>query len=99
MSQPIPDPIDVVIVCALEVESQGVQTIWEEYAQASFTKIQYGTLSYYQTTMTALDGTPRTLLLALMPRKGEYDVLYYVPSLIKAFQPRVVLMTGICAGD
>ncbi len=92
---------DVCIVCALPEEAEAVIKVVGEQCNGSFekrTSPRYG-YSYRSATITNHKKEPLHLHLSWLPRYGPQEMTLHLTHVLEEYQPRFVLMTGICAGD
>jgi len=94
-------PIDVCVVCALAEEAQAFLEVVSEQQQTSFTKrlsLQYR-YDYRLATLQNNNGETLTLHVSWLPRYGPQEMVLHLSRVLEEYQPRIAIMTGICAGD
>jgi nucleoside phosphorylase len=93
-------PVDVSIVCALPEEIRAV---------IDALKIQYTSTiedrksalhgyPYLSATLKNRQGEDLNLHLSWLPRYGPQEMTYHLSQVLDEYQPRLAIMTGICAG-
>jgi nucleoside phosphorylase len=92
---------DVCIVCALLEEARAVLHVVAEqchvtFAERSSPRYQYG---YHAATIPNYKGEPLELHLSWLQSYGPQQMIQHLERVLEEYQPRLVLMTGICAGD
>jgi len=92
---------DVCIVCALPEEAKAFLRIVEEqchvtFAERSSPRYQY---TFRAATIPNHKDEPLELHLSWLPSYGPQQMIRHLWRVLEEYQPRLVLMTGICAGD
>jgi len=92
---------DVCIVCALPEEAKALLRIVEEqchvtFAERSSPRYQY---TYRAATIPNHKNEPLELHLSWLPSYGPQQMIRHLTRVLEEYQPRLVLMTGICAGN
>ena len=91
---------DVCIVYALFEEARAFLTVVEPHCEGGLeedTSPRYGT--YRSGVLKNGEGEFLTLHISWLPRYGPQEMTLHLSRVLEEFQPRIVLMTGICAGD
>jgi tetratricopeptide (TPR) repeat protein/nucleoside phosphorylase len=94
-------PCDVCIVCALPEEARAVLAVLRAQSIGAIeeqTSPRYG-YSARLATITNGQGEPLTLHLSWLPRYGPAEMTLHLSRVLEECQPRMAVMTGICAGD
>ena len=92
---------DVCIVCALPEEARAFLTTIQQQCQVIPEKLisQQYTYDYQRVTIMNNQGEPLSLHVSWLPRYGPQEVTLHLSHVLDECLPRMVLMTGICAGD
>ena len=92
---------DVCIVCALPEEAKAFLRIVAEQCDVTFTERSSPRYQYPYRAATILNhkDEPLELHLSWLPSYGPQQMIRHLTRVLEEFQPRFVLMTGICAGD
>ncbi len=96
-----PQSFDICIVCALpeearaflEVAQQQIESTIEERMSPRYQS------SYRFATIKNDKGEPLNLHVSWLPRYGPQEMTLHLARVLEECQPRIVIMTGICAGD
>src|SRR6266699_1599749 len=96
-----PQSFDICIVCALpeearaflEVAQQQIESTIEERMSPRYQS------SYRFATIRNDKGEPLNLHVSWLPRYGPQEMTLHLARVLEECQPRIVIMTGICAGD
>src|SRR5947209_10643273 len=92
---------DVCIVCALPEEAKALLRIVEEQCHVTFA--ERSSPRYQYTFRAAMipnhKNEPLHLHLSWLPSYGPQQMVRHLSRVLEEYQPRLVLMTGICAGD
>ncbi len=96
-----PHPFDVCMVCALPEEARALLHALRPYcdgaiAERSSSRYQY---SYCAATIRNKSGEPLALHISWLPRYGPTEMTLHLARVLEECQPRIAIMTGICAGD
>ncbi len=92
---------DVCIVCALPEEVDAFKEMTEQICQTRFTaevNVE-DKQTYYSATIQNNVGESLRIHVSYPPYNGPEEIGLHVKPLLKAFQPRLAAMVGICAGD
>ncbi len=92
---------DVCIVCALPEEARAfLEVVQEPYESALEERIspRYR-YSYRSTTLKNDKGELLNLHISWLPRYGPQEMTLHLSHVLEECQPRIAIMTGICAGD
>lgn len=97
----LPPFFDVCIICALPAEARAVLHGVEEQCHVTFAerrsrRYQYG---YRAATIPNHKNEPLALHLSWLPSYGPQQMIWHLERVLEEYQPRLVLMTGMCAGD
>ena len=92
---------DVCVVCALPEEARAffevVQRQCENLLEEGISpRYQY---SYRFTTLKNDKGEPLKVHVSWLPRYGSEEMTLHLSRVLEECQPRIAMMTGICAGD
>ena len=92
---------DVCVVCALPEEArvffEVVQRQCENLLEEGISpRYQY---SYRFTTLKNDKGEPLKVHVSWLPRYGSEEMTLHLSRVLEECQPRIAMMTGICAGD
>lgn len=93
--------VDVCVVCALAQEAKAFLDVVEQDKQVSFThgiNTHYG-YDYRLAVMTNEKGESLRVHVSWLSRYGPQEMTLHLSRVIEEYQPRLVAMTGICAGD
>src|SRR6266568_302466 len=96
-----PQPFDVCIVCALPEEARAVLVVVKPYCGDSLeehTSPRYG-YSYRSASLKNDKDEPLTLHISWLPRYGPQEMTLHLSRVLEECQPRIAIMTWICAGD
>src|SRR2546425_11100933 len=92
---------DVCVVCALPEEVKAflevTQQQCEEAIEAHISP-RHG-YSYRFATIKNNKGEPLNLHISWLPRYGPLEMTLHLSHVLEECQPRIAIMTGICAGD
>ena len=92
---------DVCIVCALAEEARAFLRLVEDRCHASWSH-HITERSGYDCRLTTIPnarGEPLRLQVSWLSRYGSQEMVLHLTHVLEEAQPRLVLMTGICAGD
>ncbi len=92
--------VDVCIVCALSEEMRAVIDVLKTQYVSTIEdrKSPRHGYPYLFTTMKNKQGEELNLHLSWLPRYGPQEMTYHLSQLLEEYQPRIAVMTGICAG-
>jgi nucleoside phosphorylase/CheY-like chemotaxis protein len=85
---------DVCIICALEEELEYVLNLYDNWKTVRV----IGDNVIYRTNMIIINGVEVTIVAAAAPRMGMSNAAVLATKLISSFRPKIIVMTGICAG-
>src|SRR6266568_1804184 len=96
-----PQSFDVCIVCALpeearaflEVAQQQYESVLEEHVSSRYQ------FSYRSATLKNRKNELLNLHISWLPRYGPQEMILHLSRVLEECQPRMAIMTGICAGD
>src|SRR5256884_9049385 len=96
-----PQSFDVCIVCALPEEARAFLEILQERCEGVLEermspRYQY---SYRSATLKNQKDEPLNLHISWLPRYGPQEMTLHLSHVLEECQPRIAIMTGICAGD
>lgn len=92
---------DVCIVCALPEETRAFLEMVTHLSGEKSTEAlspRYG-YSYRRVTLHNSKGEPLRLHISWLARYGPQEMTLHMERVLAEYQPRLVLMTGLCAGD
>ena len=92
---------DVCVVCALPEEARAFLEIVRQQCEDAIEnrispRYQYG---YRSTTIKNNKDEPLNLHISWLPRYGPQEMTFHLSRVLEEYQPRIAIMTGICAGD
>ncbi|GLV54418.1 hypothetical protein KDH_12650 [Dictyobacter sp. S3.2.2.5] len=91
---------DVCVVCALAEEAEAFITLVENTCHSTFMRGTDKTKKdYLTTTIQNSKGENLKLHVIWPPRHGPVEMSVYLPTILGELNPRLAIMTGICAGD
>lgn len=96
-----PQPFDACIVCALPEEVRAFLEVVRTHCESppeECSSSQYG-YSYRSATLRNDRNEPLTLHISWLPRYGPQEMTLHLSRVLEECQPRIAIMTGICAGD
>ena len=92
--------VDVCIVCALAEEAQAFINAVEGTCGVKFTQsFDSKNRAYRAATIHNNKGEPLKLHVSWPASYGLVETSLYLPAVLNEFNPRLAIMTGICAGD
>jgi len=99
--EPVVPPVDVCIVCALPEEVRAFLEIVGPYCEGdieeqSSSRYQY---DYRLATIKNKKDERLRLHISWLPRYGPQEMTLHLSHVLEECQPRIAIMTGICAGD
>src|SRR5438270_7888624 len=92
---------DICIVCALPEEIRAFLAVVKPYCDDNleeYTSPRYG-YSYRSGVLKNDKGELLTLHISWLPRYGPQEMTLHLSHVLEEYQPRIAIMTGICAGD
>lgn len=92
---------DICIVCALPEEAKALLDIVQQQCEGPLedrTSPRYH-YSYRFATLKNDKGELLTLHISWLPRYGPQEMTLHLSRVLEECQPRIAIMTGICAGD
>lgn len=94
-------PADVCVVCALAEEARAFLEMVTQSCQVTFEerlsrRYHY---DYRSATITNRKQEPLALHVSWLPCYGPQEMVLHLTRVIEEYRPRMVCMTGICAGD
>ena len=92
---------DVCVVCALPEEARAFLEVLQQHGEGALeehvsSRYQY---SYRFATIKNDKGEPLNLHVSWLPRYGPQEMTLHLSRVLEECQPRIAIMTGICAGD
>ncbi len=96
-----PQSFDVCVVCALSEEVRAFLTVIKPHCEDSLeerTSPRYG-YSYRSATLRNDKDESLTLHISWPPHYGPEEMTLHLSRVLEECQPRMAIMTGICAGD
>src|SRR6266536_206918 len=92
---------DVCVGCAMPEEARAFLEVVQEQCTVAFKKhisAQYK-YDYQSATIKNDKDEPLNLHVSWLPRYGPTEIALHLPHVLEEYQPRIAIMTGICAGD
>ena len=96
-----PKSFDVCVVCALSEEARAFLEVVRQQCKVTFEE-RINSRYYYSYRFTMLMNNKDELLslhISWLPRYGPQEMILHLSHVLEECQPRIVVMTGICAGD
>src|SRR5258708_2080597 len=96
-----PQSFDVCIVCALPEEARAFLEVAQQQCESTIEERmspRYQS-SYRFATIKNDKGEPLNLHVSWLPRYGPQEMALHLSRVLEECQPRIAMMTGICAGD
>src|SRR5438876_9969030 len=93
--------VDICVVCALPDEVRAFLEVVRQHSNVDFEELidpQYK-YDYRLTTIKNDRGEPLALHVSWLPRYGPQEMTLHLSHVLEECQPRIAIMTGICAGD
>ncbi len=93
--------VDICVVCALPDEVRAFLEVVRQQCNVDFEELidsQYK-YDYRLTTIKNDRGEPLVLHVSWLPRYGPQEMVLHLQRVLEVYQPRIAVMTGICAGD
>lgn len=92
---------DVCIVCALPEEARAFLEVLHQHSEEILedhvsSRHQY---SYRSARLQNQQNEPLNLHISWLPRYGPQEMTLHLSHVLEECQPRIAIMTGICAGD
>ncbi len=96
-----PQLFDVCIVCALPEEARAfLEAMQQQYQGTVEERFSPRYLySYRFATLKNDKNEPLNLHISWLPRYGPQEMVLHLSRVLEECQPRIAIMTGICAGD
>jgi len=96
-----PQSFDVCIVCALPEEARAFLEVLQQQGDGALeehvsSRYQF---SYRSARLRNQQGESLNLHISWLPRYGPQEMTLHLSRLLEECQPRIAIMTGICAGD
>jgi tetratricopeptide (TPR) repeat protein/nucleoside phosphorylase len=93
--------IDICIVCALPEEARAFLAVVQQQSIGALEeRISPRYHSSYRFAMLKNDKDEHlSLHISWLPRYGPQEMTLHLSRVLEEYQPRIVIMTGICAGD
>ena len=96
-----PQSLDVCIVCALPEEARAFLEVVQQQGEGVLEerispRYHY---SYRFATIKNDKDEPLSLHISWLPRYGPQEMTLHLSRVLEEYQPRIAIMTGICAGD
>ena len=92
---------DVCVVCALPEEARAFLEVIQQQCTVAFEKrisAQYK-YDYQSATIQNDENESLSLHVSWLPRYGPQEMTLHLTRLLEECQPRIAIMTGVCAGD
>jgi nucleoside phosphorylase len=96
-----PKSFDVCVVCALSEEARAFLEVVQQQCKVTFEE-RISPRYYYSYRFTVLKNNKDELLslhISWLPRYGPQEMILHLSRILEECQPRIVIMTGVCAGD
>ena len=96
-----PQSFDVCIVCALPEEARAFLEILQQHCEGAFEE-HVSSRYHYSSRFATIKNNKGELLnlhISWLPRYGPQEMTLHLSRVLEECQPRVAIMTGICAGD
>ncbi len=92
---------DVCVVCALPEEARAFLEVVRQQCHIAFEEHLDPQDNYdYRLAMIQNNkGDALSLHVSWLPRYGPQEMVLHLQRVLKEYQPRMAIMTGICAGD
>src|SRR2546423_12138042 len=93
--------VDICVVCALPEEVRAFLEVVQQHCEDSIEermspRYHY---SYRFATIKNNKDEPLNLHISWLPRYGPQEMTLHLSRILEECQPRIAIMTGICAGD
>ena len=93
--------VDICVVCALPEEVRAFLEVVQQHCEDSIEermspRYHY---SYRFATIRNNKDEPLNLHVSWLPRYGPQEMTLHLSHVLEECQPRIAIMTGICAGD
>ncbi len=92
---------DVCVVCALPEEARAFLEILQQHCEGAFEE-HVSSRYHYSSRFATIKNNKGELLnlhISWLPRYGPQEMTLHLSRVLEECQPRVAIMTGICAGD
>src|SRR6266700_46134 len=96
-----PQSFDVCVVCALPEEARAFLEILQQHCEGAFEE-HVSSRYHYSSRFATIKNNKGELLnlhISWLPRYGPQEMTLHLSRVLEECQPRVAIMTGICAGD
>ena len=92
---------DVCVVCALPEEARAFLEVVRQQCHIAFEEHldPQDNYDYRLATIQNNKGEALSLHVSWLPRYGPQEMVLHLQRVLKEYQPRMAIMTGICAGD
>lgn len=93
--------IDVCIICALPAEAIAFRDVVQQLCQVE-TPLQFNQRHGYNHWLATIKNNanePLHLHISWLARYGPQEMALHAQHVVEEYYPRIVIMTGICAGD
>ena len=94
-----PHLFDVCMVCALPEEARALLDVIAPYCDGAMEEQSNSHHNSRTATITNTHGESLTLHISWLPRYGPQEMILHLSHVLEECQPRIAIMTGICAGD
>lgn len=91
--------IDISIFCALAEEAKAVLEVVSHRCIVSWQVVQTDHITYHRTSITNQYGQELRIAVTCLTRMGVVPSALLLPDILNVQKPKLVIMTGICAGD
>src|SRR6266567_2290074 len=96
-----PQSFDVCVVCALPEEARAFLEILQQHCEGAFEE-HVSSRYHYSSRFATIKNNKGELLnlhISWLPRYGPQEMTLHLSCVLEECQPRIAIMTGICAGD
>ncbi|HLG63831.1 MAG TPA: FxSxx-COOH system tetratricopeptide repeat protein [Ktedonosporobacter sp.] len=99
--EPVASPVDVCIVCALPEEVRPFLEVVQPYCEGKIEEQSSSRYQYDHRLATIKNKKDERLRLhfSWLARYGPQEMTLHLSHVLEECQPRIAIMTGICAGD
>ncbi|MFL5706157.1 MAG: NB-ARC domain-containing protein [Ktedonobacteraceae bacterium] len=93
--------VDICVVCALPDEVRAFLEVIRQQCNVDFEEHidRQHKYDYRLTTIGNDRGESLALHVSWLPRYGPQEMVLHLQRVLEVYQPRIAIMTGICAGD
>src|SRR5437588_491852 len=93
--------VDICVVCALPDEVRAFLEVIRQQCNVDFEEHidRQHKYDYRLTTIENDRGESLALHVSWLPRYGPQEMVLHLQHVLEKYQPRITIMTGICAGD